>query len=78
MEFHILYKEGISRLGDLIDIRGARRITKSGSWFAYGSERIGRGADALKRYTLQETRRCQKKSTGEAQEAPGYDRGGRQ
>jgi recombination protein RecA len=53
-QFDILYNEGISRLGDLIDIAVDQNvITKSGSWFAYGPERIGQGRDAVKRY-LQE------------------------
>jgi len=53
-QFDILYNEGISRLGDLIDTAVDRGIiAKSGSWFAYGSERIGQGRDSVKKY-LQE------------------------
>jgi recombination protein RecA len=53
-QFDILYNEGISKLGDLIDTAVDRNIiSKSGSWFAYGSERIGQGRDAVKKY-LQE------------------------
>jgi len=53
-QFDILYNEGISKLGDLIDTAVDRNIiTKSGSWFAYGSDRIGQGRDAVKKY-LQE------------------------
>jgi recombination protein RecA len=53
-QFDILYNEGISRLGDLIDTAVDQGIiSKSGSWFNYGSERIGQGRDAVKRY-LQE------------------------
>lgn len=50
-QFDILYNEGISRLGDLIDTAVEQNIiAKSGSWFAYGGERVGQGRDAVKRY----------------------------
>jgi len=53
-QFDILYNEGISKLGDLIDTAVERNIIqKSGSWFSYGEERIGQGREAVKRY-LQE------------------------
>ncbi|MBI4810108.1 MAG: recombinase RecA [Ignavibacteriales bacterium] len=53
-QFEILYNEGISRLGDLIDTAVERNIiTKSGSWFAYGSDRIGQGRDAVKKYLIE-------------------------
>ncbi len=59
-QFDILYNEGISRLGDLIDTAVDHAIiTKSGSWFAYGSERIGQGRDAVKKY-LQENEKLSK------------------
>ncbi len=45
-EFDIMYGEGISREGDLIDIAVANNILeKSGSWFSYKSERIGQGRE---------------------------------
>ncbi len=50
-QFDILYNEGISRLGDLIDTAVEHNIiNKSGSWFAYGGERIGQGRDAVKKF----------------------------
>lgn len=53
-QFDILYNEGISRLGDLIDIAVEHNvIAKSGSWFSYKDDRIGQGRDAVKKY-LQE------------------------
>jgi recombination protein RecA len=53
-QFDILYNEGISRLGDLIDTAvDLNIIAKSGSWFSYKEERIGQGRDAVKKY-LQE------------------------
>ncbi|HBT83284.1 MAG: recombinase RecA [Desulfuromonadales bacterium GWD2_61_12] len=50
-EFDITYGEGISRLGDLIDL-GADNgiIDKSGAWFSYGGERIGQGRENVKVY----------------------------
>ena len=45
-EFDILYGEGASREGDLIDLGVARNLVeKSGSWFSYKGERIGQGRD---------------------------------
>jgi len=59
-QFDILYNEGISKLGDLIDTAVEHNIiTKSGSWFAYENERIGQGRDAVKRY-LQENEKIAK------------------
>jgi recombination protein RecA len=50
-QFDILYNEGISRLGDLIDTAVELNvIQKSGAWFSYGPERIGQGRDAVKKY----------------------------
>ncbi len=49
--FDIFYNEGISRLGDLIDVAVEHNIiVKSGSWFSYKEERIGQGRDAVKAY----------------------------
>ncbi len=45
-EFDILYGEGVSREGDLIDLGVANNLVeKSGSWFSYKGERIGQGRD---------------------------------
>jgi recombination protein RecA len=53
-QFDILYNEGISKLGDLIDTAVEQGvIAKSGSWFAYKEERIGQGRDAVKKYLLE-------------------------
>jgi recombination protein RecA len=50
-EFDILYGEGISRTGDLLDVGVAQNIIdKSGSWYAYGGERIGQGRTNVKRF----------------------------
>ncbi len=53
-QFDILYNEGISKLGDLIDVAVEQNvIVKSGSWFSYREERIGQGRDAVKKYLLE-------------------------
>jgi recombination protein RecA len=45
-EFDILYGEGISRLGEVLDLGVASNIIeKSGAWFAYQGEKIGQGRD---------------------------------
>jgi recombination protein RecA len=53
-QFDILYNEGISRLGDLIDTAVELNIiAKSGSWFSYKEDRIGQGRDAVKKFLLE-------------------------
>lgn len=48
-EFDILYGEGISRIGEVIDLATDLEIVKkSGSWFSYGETRLGQGRDAVK------------------------------
>ncbi len=50
-EFDILYGEGISREGDLIDLAVEHNIIeKSGSWFSYKSERIGQGRENARQF----------------------------
>ena len=50
-EFDIMYGEGISKVGELVDL-GVKLdlIQKSGSWFAMGETRLGQGRDAVKQY----------------------------
>jgi recombination protein RecA len=50
-QFDILYNEGISKLGDLIDTAvDLNVIVKSGSWFSYKEDRIGQGRDSVKTF----------------------------
>jgi recombination protein RecA len=50
-EFDIIYGEGISRIGGLLDLGAEYKvIEKSGSWFSYGGERIGQGRENSKRF----------------------------
>ena len=50
-EFDIMYGEGISRLGEMLDL-GVKLdlVQKSGSWFSMGEVRLGQGRDAAKQY----------------------------
>ena len=51
VEFDILYGQGISREGDLLDLAVENNIVeKSGAWFSYGGERIGQGRENARDY----------------------------
>ena len=51
VEFDIMYGEGISKTGELLDLAAtAGVIEKSGSWFSYGGERIGQGRENAKNF----------------------------
>jgi recombination protein RecA len=50
-EFDVMYGEGISRTGDLLDLAVDKRIVeKSGAWFAFGGERLGQGRENSKQF----------------------------
>ena len=52
-EFDILYGEGISKVGEIIDLGVEQNvIKKSGSWFSYGETKLGQGRDAVKQLML--------------------------
>jgi recombination protein RecA len=50
-EFDVMYGEGISKEGDLLDLAVDRKIVeKSGTWFAYNGERLGQGRENAKQF----------------------------
>src|SRR5215204_4022766 len=50
-EFDILYGEGTSRLGEILDLGVLHKvIEKSGAWYSYGSDRIGQGKDNVREF----------------------------
>ena len=59
VEFDIMYGEGISKTGEIIDI-GVKEgiIEKSGAWFSYGDERIGQGRENAKMYLKENENIC--------------------
>ena len=57
VEFDIMYGEGISKMGELLDLGvKAGIVDKSGSWFSYGDERIGQGRENAKTFLKENTR----------------------
>jgi recombination protein RecA len=57
VEFDIMYGEGISKMGELVDLGvKAGIVEKSGSWYSYGDERIGQGRENAKTYLKENTR----------------------
>ncbi|HQK37106.1 MAG TPA: DNA recombination/repair protein RecA, partial [Bacteroidales bacterium] len=73
-EFDIIFGEGISRLGEIIDLATEKDIIKkSGSWFSYGDTRLGQGRDAVKqllRDNPELTAEIERKIIASLQEAP--------
>ena len=60
-EFDILYGEGVSREGDLIDMGVSKNVVeKSGSWFSYHGERIGQGRDNARIFLREHPETAQK------------------
>ena len=54
IEFDIMYGEGISKMGELVDLGvKAGLVEKSGSWFSYGDQRIGQGRENAKTFLLE-------------------------
>ncbi|OPB31478.1 recombinase RecA [Bartonella sp. AR 15-3] len=56
VEFDIIYGEGISKLGELVDL-GVKvgLVEKSGSWFSYNSQRLGQGRENAKQFLREHT-----------------------
>ena len=58
-EFDIMFGEGISKLGEIIDLAVDYGIVKkAGSWFSYGDTKIGQGRDAVKEFLTTNTEIC--------------------
>jgi len=58
-EFDIIYGEGISKVGDMLDLAvNLEIVEKSGSWYAYNSERIGQGRENAKRFLTEQPEMC--------------------
>ena len=56
VEFDIMYNEGISKVGSLLDIAADEEIiNKSGSWYSYKDNRIGQGRENAKLYLKENT-----------------------
>lgn len=59
VEFDILYGEGISKEGDLLDIAVEKGIVdKSGAWYSYGKDRIGQGRENTRIYLKERPEMC--------------------
>ncbi len=58
-EFDIIYGEGISKVGDMLDLAvDLEIIEKSGSWYSYKDERIGQGRENAKRFLAEQPEMC--------------------
>jgi len=56
VEFDIIYGEGISKEGDLLDLAVDQDIVeKSGAWYSYNGERIGQGRENAKAFLKEHT-----------------------
>ena len=59
VEFDILYGEGISKEGDLLDLAVDKGIVdKSGAWYSYGKERIGQGRENTRIFLKEQPAMC--------------------
>ena len=68
-EFDIMYGEGISKIGEIIDLGVEYEIVKkSGSWFSYGDTKLGQGRDAVKQL-LQDNPELAEELEGKIREA---------
>ena len=51
VEFDIMYGEGISKMGEILDLGvNANIVEKSGAWFSYNGERIGQGREQARKF----------------------------
>jgi len=60
VEFDIMYGEGISKTGEILDLGvKADIIEKSGAWYSYGTQRIGQGRESAKNFLKENAKICQ-------------------
>jgi len=75
VEFDIMYGQGISREGDLLDLASEQNVVeKSGTWFSFDGERIGQGREQAKTF-LREHPAVLQKIEGQVMEKCGIRRG---
>jgi recombination protein RecA len=75
-EFDIIYGEGVSREGDLLDLGVAQNVVeKSGSWFSYKGERIGQGRENVRQFLKDNPDICTRIDT-ELRKVLGLTKGG--
>ena len=68
-EFDIMYNQGISKSGDILDLATQHSIVeKAGAWFSYGGDKIGQGREAAKTY-LEENPKVQEEVAKKVREA---------
>ena len=69
VEFDIMYGEGISKIGELIDLGvKAGVVEKSGAWFSYDSQRIGQGRENAKTFLKAQSRHRRQDRGGDPRE----------
>ena len=72
-EFDIIYGEGISVLGEIVDLAvNAGVINKSGSWYSFGDQRIGQGRDNTKQW-LASNDSAREEIKNAVRDQPGYE-----
>lgn len=60
-EFDLMFSEGVSRTGDIIDLAVAKNIIKkSGSWFSYNDDKLGQGRESVKQKLAEDKKLCDK------------------
>jgi recombination protein RecA len=63
-EFEITFGEGISKVGEIVDLGVEFEIIKkSGSWFSYGATKLGQGRDAVKNMLTDNPELCEELET---------------
>ena len=72
VEFDIMYGEGISKTGELVDLGvKAGVVEKSGAWFSYDSQRLGQGRENAKTFLRDNPDIARRDRTGDPRRMPG-------